>query len=30
MGHELNLIMQGGKIGGTFSVWLWEKNGPIL
>jgi hypothetical protein len=26
MGHELNFTMQERSMGGTFSVWLWEKN----
>jgi len=30
MGHEFNFIMQTGNVLGTFSVWLWEKNEPIL
>jgi len=29
MGYELNFIMLGGNMD-MFSVWLWEKNGPIL
>jgi hypothetical protein len=28
--HELNFIMQRGNVLGTFSVWLWKKNEPIL
>jgi len=31
MGHELIFIMQGGgNMKGTFNVWSWEKNDPIL
>ncbi len=30
MGHELIFIMQGGEHEGTFNVWSWEKNDPIL
>ncbi len=29
-GDELNFIMQRGNELGTFSVWLWGKNEPIL
>ncbi len=30
IGRELIFIMQRGNMKGTFNVWSWEKNGPIL